>query len=193
MRALYLAVTVCILIFSSCNSIMQFQDAEPLGKGTGELMGGFGAGYYPGSLEENNYGFPLVGAFRFGISDRTDLGIRYAVDDDLELNLKQNFLLTDIFLFSAGLHAGVDGIFSDDKNFYGRLPLYLQIRLGNFSVYGIPAVSTGRFGSKRGLTANVGVSFGKYDNKIFVEGGVGDYDNIGTAIKTFGLGFAHRF
>src|SRR5690606_39617087 len=48
------------LLMSSCSSIMQFQEAEPLGKGTGEVMAGFGAGYYPGSLEDNNYGFPLM-------------------------------------------------------------------------------------------------------------------------------------
>lgn len=187
------SLIIPVLLLSSCSSIMQFQDAEPLGRGTGEVMGGFGAGFYPGSLEENNYGFPLVGAFRYGIGDRTDLGIKYSVDDDLELNLKQNLINTQLFLLAAGLHGGVDGIFGSEKNFYGRIPLYIQLRLGSFSIYGIPAISTGRFGSKRGLTANAGVSFGKYVDKIFIEAGVGDYDGIGTAIKTFGLGFAHRF
>ncbi len=181
------------LVLSSCSSIMQFQDAEPLGKGTAEVMGGFGAGYYPGSLEDNNYGFPLVGAFRVGVGDRTDLGVKYSLDDDLELNFKYNFVNTQLFLMSTGAHVGLDGVFSRDNHFYGRIPLYLQVRFGSFSIYGIPAVSTGRFGSDFGLTANAGVSFGRYYNKIFIEAGVGDYQGIGTAIKTFGLGFAHRF
>ncbi len=181
------------LLMSSCSSIMQFQEAEPLGKGTGEVMAGFGAGYYPGSLEDNNYGFPLIASFRYGVGYRTDLGVKYTLDDDLELNLKHNFLLTNIFLVSAGLHVGVDGIFGSEKNFYGRVPLYLQLRFGGFSVYGIPAVSTGRFGSDLGLTANLGASFGRYNNKLFIEAGVGDYEGLGTAIKTFGVGFAHRF
>lgn len=181
------------LLMSSCSSIMQFQDADPLGKGTAEVMGGFGAGYYPGSLEDKNYGFPLVGAFRVGVGDRTDIGAKYSLDDDLELNLKYNFLNSQLFLMSTGAHIGLDGVFSKDRHFYGRIPLYLQIRFGSFSIYGIPAVSTGRFGSDFGLTGNAGVSFGKYNNKIFIEAGVGDYEGIGTAIKTFGLGFAHRF
>ncbi len=172
---------------------MQFQDAAPLGKGVAEVMGGFGAGYYPGSLEKNNYGFPLVASFRYGIGHRSDLGVKYTLDDDLELNFKQNLLLSNVFLISAGLNVGVDGIFDQDKFYYGRVPLYFQIRLGSFSVYGIPAVSTGRFGSDLGLTANAGVSFGQYYNKIFIEAGVGDFEGIGTAIKTFGVGFAHRF
>lgn len=180
-------------LLTSCSSILQFQDAAPLGKGTGEVMGGFGAGYYPGSLEKNNYGFPLLAGFRYGVGHRTDLGVKYSVDDDLELNLKHNFVLTNIFLLSTGLHVGVDGIFGSDKNFYGRIPLYLQIRLGSFSVYGIPSVSTGRFNSDLGLAGNVGVSFGRYRNKVFIEAGAGDYEGIGTAIKTFGVGFAHRF
>lgn len=186
-------VPIVVLLGSSCSSIMQFQDAAPLGRGTGEVMGGFGAGYYPGSLEKNNYGFPLMASFRYGIGHRTDLGVKYTLDDDLELNLKQNFLLTNIFLVSAGLHVGVDGIFASEKNFYGRIPLYLQLRFGSFSVYGIPAVSTGRFGSDLGLTANLGASFGRYNNRIFIEAGVGDFEGLGTAIKTFGVGFAHRF
>lgn len=189
----YWWVVSLVLLGSSCSSIMQFQDAAPLGKGTGEVMGGFGAGYYPGSLEDNNYGFPLMASFRYGIGHRTDLGVKYTLDDDLELNLKQNILLTRLFLVSVGLHVGVDGIFASEKNFYGRVPLYLQLRFGSFSVYGIPAVSTGRFGSDLGLTANAGVSFGRYQNKIFIEAGVGDFEGIGTAIKTLGVGFAHRF
>lgn len=178
---------------TSCSSILQFQDAAPLGKGTGEVMGGFGAGYYPGSLEKNNYGFPLVAGFRYGVGDRTDLGVKYALDDDVEVNLKHNFVLTQLFLLSTGLHVGVDGVFSDDKNFYGRVPLYLQFRFGSFSIYGIPSVSTGRFNSDLGLAANVGISFGRYRDKIFIEAGAGDFEGIGTAIKTFGVGFAHRF
>ncbi len=185
---------LCLMVLlSSCSSIMQFQDAEPLGKGTGEVLGGFGAGFYPGSLEDNKYGFPLVGAFRYGIGERTDLGVKYSVYDDLELNFKYNLINSKLFLLSTGAHVGMDDIFSSSRHLYGRVPLYIQLRFGSFSIYGIPAASTGRFGSKLGLTANAGVSFGKFNNKIFIEAGVGDYDGIGTAIKTFGLGFAHRF
>ena len=190
---IFLWTALLMMIMSSCSSIMQFQNAETLGKGTGEVMGGFGAAYYPGSLEKNNYGFPLVASFRYGIADRTDLGVKYAAADDLEINLKQNFVSSKLFLLSAGLQGGLEGIFSSDKHFFVGVPLYLQLRFGSFSIYGIPAVSTGRFGSKLGLTGNAGVSFGKYNDKIFVEAGVGDFEGIGTAIKTFGLGFAHRF
>lgn len=190
---IFLWPVLLLMILSSCSSILQFQNAETLGKGNGEVMGGFGAAYYPGSLEKNNYGFPLMASFRYGIAHRTDLGVKYATDDDLEINLKQNFIHSNLFLFSAGLFGGLENIFSSDKNFYVGVPLYLQLRFGSFSIYGIPAVSTGRFDSSLGLTGNVGVSFGKYSDKIFIEAGVGDYEGIGTAIKTFGLGFAHRF
>lgn len=182
-----------MVIMSSCSSILQFQNAETLGKGTGEVMGGFGAGYYPGDLEKNNYGFPFVASFRYGIGHRTDLGLKYAIADDLEINMKQNLVLSNLFLISAGLQAGVEGVFSSDKHFYVGVPLYLQLRFGSFSIYGIPAVSTGHYGSNFGLTGNAGVSFGRYNDKIFIEAGVGDFEGLGTAIKTFGLGFAHRF
>lgn len=182
-----------ILFFTSCSSILQFQDAAPLGKGTGEVMGGFGAGFYPGNLEKEDYGFPLVGSFRYGIGYRTDLGVKYSIEDDLEINLKQNIVNSSLFLLSASLNPGLDGVFSSNKHFYVRVPVYLQLRFGRFSIYGIPAVSTGRFGSDLGLTANAGVSFGKYNNKVFIEAGVGDYKGFDKTIKTFGLGFAHRF
>ncbi|HLT95022.1 MAG TPA: hypothetical protein VKZ56_10700 [Membranihabitans sp.] len=182
-----------VMLHGGCSSIMQFQDAAPLGKGTAEIMGGFGAGYYPTTLEKNNYGFPLLVGFRYGVGHRTDLGVKYTIDDDVELNLKHNLVLTNVFLLSTGLHVGVDGIFGSDKNFYGRIPLYIQLRLGSVSVYGIPSVSTGRFNSDLGLAGNLGVSFGRYQDKVFIEAGVGDFEGIGTAIKTFGVGFAHRF
>src|SRR5690625_3971764 len=83
----------------SCSSTLHFQDAAPLGKGVGEVMGGFGAGYYPESIESRNYGFPFTATFRYGVGDRSDLGIRYSLADDVELNLKQNLVNCRLLCF----------------------------------------------------------------------------------------------
>lgn len=178
---------------ASCSSTLHFQDAAPLGKGVGEVTGGFGAGYYPESVESKNYGFPFTASFRYGVGSRSDLGIRYSLLDDVELTFKQNLVDSRLFLFSAGMNAGLDDVFSADRTFHAMLPLYIQFRFGSFSVYGIPAVSTGRFGSSVGLSANAGLSFGRWNERFFIEGGVADYQGIGTAVKTLGVGFAHRF
>lgn len=181
-------------LMASCSSILQFQDAAPLGKGVGEVMGGFGAGYYPDTLESNNYGFPFTASFRFGVGPRTDVGIRYSLADDVELSFKQNLIDSRLFLFSAGLQAGMDDLFSSDRKPYVGVPLFIQFRFGDaFSLYGIPAVSTGRFGSDIGLSANAGISFGRWRDKFYIEAGVADYKGLGSTIKTLGLGFAHRF
>lgn len=191
---LRLGVSVfAFLSIVSCSSTLHFQDAAPLGKGVGEVMGGFGAGYYPESIESRNYGFPFTASFRYGVGDRSDLGIRYSLADDVELNFKQNLVNSRLFLFSTGLNVGLDGVFSSDKHFHATLPMYIQLRFGGFSIYGIPAVNTGRFGSSVGLSGNVGVSIGRWDERFFIEGGVADFEGTGTAIKTLGVGFAHRF
>ena len=177
----------------SCSSTLHFQDAAPLGKGVGEVMGGFGAGYYPESVESKNYGFPFTASFRYGVGSRSDLGLRYSLIDDVELTFKQNLVDSRLFLFSAGMNAGLDDVFSSDKTFHATLPLYIQFRFGSFSIYGIPAVNTGRFGSSVGFSGNAGVSFGRWNERFFIEGGVADYKGVGTAVKTLGIGFAHRF
>lgn len=183
---------LAIVLLSSCSSVLQFQDAAPLGKGVVQVMGGFGAGYYPEEIESRKYGFPFTAALRYGIGDRSDLGIRYSLDDDVELNFKHNLVHSRIFLFSAGVYAGVDDVFSSHKIPYAGIPAYIQFRFGDaFSIYGVPSVSFGRFESDIGLNANIGVSFGRWD-KFYIEAGLADYNNIGSSVKTFGVGFAHR-
>ena len=88
-----------MVLLSSCSSVLQFQDAAPLGKGVVQVMGGFGAGYYPEEIESRKYGFPFTAALRYGIGDRSDLGIHIYdyleplssdMKEQLEIAIQQN-------------------------------------------------------------------------------------------------------